>query len=227
MIITPYIIHDVEKIEKIYNIYIKNEYDKFTDDLVLNYFTMLKKKDELKIITILNELLGSFINNINKEIETNIKLKKIKNIKTNDDYYINNNIDKKEINKIVSSGKEDDILYIFYIFNMSYYVKKIIYSNILLSTNNNIIQTIPMINMVYKNVILRYNNNIMIYNIENIDIKQIEKFIEGKIKLTDNSYLEYDENKSYKIDYLYNRRNQSIERFGYLVNNLVNTNNEI
>lgn len=209
-IITSYMINYLERVENIYNVYIKKEYDKYTENLQLSYFTLYSIKNELKLSLQLKELINNLINNIqnliiNKPLNPSLEI--IKDIKTNDDFYINGKINNKEIDNIVSKGIDDNILYVFYIFNAGYFTKNIIYNNIKFDRKNITYSEINYIsNIIYKYCILRFNNKIMIHSLDEIDEECLYKLINDDTNLIYDNLASYDDKKVYTIDYMYMTR---------------------
>jgi hypothetical protein len=218
--------------EKIFNIYVNKFYDKYTENLQLNYFTLYDIKHELKLSLNLSKLINNLkdkIHDIINDEKSNDRLKIIKDIKTNEDFYVNCNINNKEIDNIVSKGINDNILYIFYIFNTSYFTKNMIYNNIKFDKNNTSFTDVNIIaNIIYKHVILRFNDKIMVYSIDEIDSNCLNNLINNNIYLIYNNLSSYDDNRKYTIDYMYvSRLNYNISLHTPLYNNNNNINNEL
>jgi len=206
--ITLYTINYLEKTEKIFNIYVKNEYNKFTENIELNYFTLYAIKNELKLSISLKTIIDNLKYKITEFIKTE-PLNIIKDVKTNDDFYNDDKLDKKAIDKIVSNGINDNILYIFYIFNTSYFTKNVIYNNLKFYRNNTSYLEINYIsNIIYKYGILRFNNNIVVCDLDNITEDILNNLLKSNTStLLYNNLKSYDEKKTYNIDYIYMTRN--------------------
>lgn len=231
MFITPGVITELERYEKIFNTYIKNDYNKFTENNILNYFTLLKYKDELNASVIIINKLNMIKEKIDIYRSSNKDLSIIKDFKTNDDFYDENNVlNKKEIEKIVAYGKNDNILYAIYGFNTSYYVKKILYNNIPNDRNLDYSSNLtPTPSLISRHVIFRFNNYIMIQNLNYVDQESILNLVKGNINFSQSSYIfAYDEKKPYDdISYLFQNRYEINVLRRNRFNNFMNNYNDL